>query len=284
MNTSSSGCAIELGRSVGPYRIDSLLGAGGMGLVYLAEDCELRRMVAIKVVDRDHHDANALRRLVDEARVAALLNHPSICAVHGVGYVGDEPFVVMEHVTGTPLSATIPCGSGLPLAIMRRYAIQIVDAMVHAHQRGIVHGDLKPANIMITSDGRVKILDFGLAVHRESVANPDNSMTTQRTTGDHTSGTVPYMAPELLRGRPADRRSDIWALGVILFEMVLGNRPFEGRTVYELATAIFEDPPAPLPARLPANLQQVIGRCLCKQPTDRFRTVRELRARLDDLG
>src|SRR5579872_5495119 len=152
---------LRVGQRLGPYRIDGVLGTGGMGVVYRAHDRKLRRTVAIKMVDRA--DPSKRRALLQEARIAASLDHPGICSVHGVGCAGDQPFVVMEHVAGLPLSAMIPPDRGLAIETVLHYTIQIVGAVAHAHERDVVHCDLKSANVMITRCGAVKILDFGLA-------------------------------------------------------------------------------------------------------------------------
>jgi serine/threonine protein kinase len=280
MNASSAS-AIGVGQRVGPYHIDRILGAGGMGVVYLAEDCALQRKVAIKVVDRSRHGDEATQRLLEEARVAASLSHPSICSVHEVGRVGDERFIVMEHVEGAVLSSIIASELALPVDTARHYAQQIADAVAHAHQRGITHGDLKASNIMVGRDGAVKILDFGLAIQRDPVAKADDAETTRRVDCGSGSGTVPYMAPELLRGGRADARSDVWALGVVFFELLAGGRPFRGATVYELAAAILSDAPQELPHRVPAALACTIRRCLAACPSDRFQNARELAFALD---
>ena len=282
MNSSTSP-VIGVGQDIGPYRIDRVLGAGGMGVVYLAEDRELRRTVAIKVVDRAKHGDEATRLLLEEARVTAALNHPSICGIHEVGRLGDERFIVMEHVDGVLLSSVIARESGLPLEIALHYALQITDAVAHAHKHGITHGDLKATNISVCRDGTVKVLDFGLAVQRGTVRGGDDVETTRPPESGSGAGTVPYMAPELLRGGHADARSDVWALGVVLFEMLTGERPFRGGTVYELAASILGDPPQELPQRLPSSLRSLVRRCLAKAPEDRFPTARELAGALDDL-
>ena len=203
---------IGIGRDLGPYRIEALIGCGGMGTVYRARDRQLERTVAIKIVNQRFANADSARCLLQEARLAAALDHPAVCSIHEVGSLGDQLFIVMEHVEGTLLTALIPTGRGLAAETVLHYAMQIADAVAHAHKHGIVHRDLKSSNIMITSDGRVKLLDFGLAVRA-----PDTDTSELNTTlsGETPSGagTVAYMAPELLRGRPADRRSDVWALG-----------------------------------------------------------------------
>jgi serine/threonine protein kinase len=276
--------AIAVGQTVGPYRIDRVLGAGGMGIVYLAEDRELRRKVAIKVVDCGRHSEEATRLLLEEARLTAALNHPSICAVHEIGRIGDERFIVMEHVDGVLLSSVVARECGLTVEMALHYAMQIADAVAHAHRHGITHGDLKTSNVIVARDGTVKIFDFGLAVQRGPVDRADQVDTTRSVEPGSGSGTVPYMAPELLRGGRADARSDVWALGVMFSELLTGARPFRGGTVYELAAAILADPPQELPQRLPSALRGVLRRCLAKDPADRFATARELAAALDDLA
>jgi len=232
---------------------------------------------------RTSRNTAARRSLLQEARIAASLDHPAICAVHEVGCVGDQPFVVMEHVAGLPLSSVIPQGRGLELEAALHYAIQIVDAVAHAHGRNIVHCDLKSANVMIGTGGLVKILDFGLAV-RQPVDLDETATETTRSEMPSGAGTVPYMAPELLRGRRADRRSDVWALGILLYEMVSGRRPFTGATRYELAAAILGEDPPPLPDRVPAGLCAITARCLKNDPESRFPCARALAAALDDLA
>jgi serine/threonine protein kinase len=274
--------SIAIGQRLGPYRIQSVLGAGGMGIVYLAGDRRLLRPVAIKVLDPKLTDARATRSLLREARVTAALVHPAICGVHEIGHVGGRPFIVMEHVQGVSLAAAIPRDAGLPIETMLHYAIQIVDGVAHAHRCGIVHGDLKSTNIMVGPRGQVKILDFGLAVRR-SVSAPGDSDTTRLRERSSACGTVPYMAPELLRGRRADPRSDIWALGVVLFEMASGGRPFRGATSYEVAAAILIHHAVPLPVRVPAPVRQLVARCLSTDPERRYASAIELAAALDDI-
>src|SRR4051812_26205318 len=167
---------VAIGQDLGPYRIDALLGAGGMGIVYRAHHRELDRPVAIKMVDRRRSNSESARWLLQEARLAAALDHPGICGVHDVGYVDEEPFIVMEHVAGTPLAGLIPPGRGFAPEIAVNYAMQITDAVAHAHGRGIVHRDLKSSNIVITREGRAKLLDFGLAMR--SPGNEESELET----------------------------------------------------------------------------------------------------------
>ncbi len=277
---------LAAGQHLGPYRIEGLLGTGGMGLVYLAHDTARGRRVAVKVVDHSRRDPDAVRHLVREASLASCLGHPGICRVYDVGDVNGEPFIVMEHVRGEPLSTILQRGYALPAAAAVDYARQIVDAVAHAHDRGIVHGDIKSSNIMVAVDGRVKILDFGLAVQKPMAARLSAASEIE-TTGPpppgSCTGTVPYMAPELLRGRPADVYSDIWALGVLFFEMLCGYRPFRGATVFELAAAILaNEPQCPPPDASPAALEVAV-RCLQTLPADRHASTRVLAAALAQL-
>jgi serine/threonine protein kinase len=275
-------CQIGVGCQLGPYRIDALVGCGGMGIVYRAHDSHLQRTVAIKLVDRRRANDTSRRWLLHEARVAAALNHPGICGVHEVGYLGDQPFIVMEYVEGTSLGSLIPPNRGFAYGTALHYATQIADAVAYAHRRGIVHRDLKSSNFVITGEGRTKLLDFGLALR-----SPDAGAGELDTTCPHEipsgAGTVPYMSPELLRGRPADRRSDVWALGVLVYEMVSGRRPFAGATRYELAAAILGAVPAPLGREVSPAMRQLVSRCLAKEPDDRYPCARALSAALDDL-
>ena len=234
---------IAPGTKIGSYEIQAPLGEGGMGAVYQAHDPTLQRTVAIKVLAKQDEDASS--RLLQEARSASALNHPHICTVYEVGEHEGQAFIVMEHVEGKPLSALIPA-DGLPPESVIRYGTQIADALAHAHERGIVHRDLKSANVVITPEGRAKVLDFGLAA-RMPQADAEAVTKTQDAI-PHAGmlvGTLAYMAPEVLRGEAATARSDIWALGVLLYEMVSGRLPFEGTAVTEVIAATLKDTPAP---------------------------------------
>ena len=273
---------VRIGENLGPYRIEGLLGAGGMGRVYLARDSKLRRTVAIKVVDHTKKDPQSIRSLLREARLAAALNHPSICSIHEVGHVGDEPFVVMEHVRGLSLAKLLHRLGALPIEAAVHYERQMVDAIAHAHDQGIVHGDLKTSNMIVDPDGRLKILDFGLAIRRVHEASEDSDIhTTVIAPPSSCAGTVPYMAPELLRGREADVHSDIWALGVVFFEMLAGFRPFQGATPFELAARILSNEPVLCSWLVPESFRNVIDRCLLMRPSDRYRSARELASALN---
>ena len=274
-----------VGRRLGAYEIRSLLGAGGMGEVYCAHDTKLGRDVAFKVLPWELADDPERRaRLLREARAAASLNHPNICTIHEVGEADGQAYIAMEVVEGTPLSIRLADGA-LPPDEVLRYGRQLAEALAHAHDRGVVHRDLKSANVMVTPDGRVKVLDFGLAKRLSGEA------LAEVTTGEHPSltqpgailGTLSYMAPEQLRGQPADARSDVWALGVVLYEMAAGVRPFAGHTGFELSSAILHETPPPLSSKMPAPLQAVTSRCLEKEPARRYQRAGEVRAALETI-
>jgi len=268
----------RVGQRLGRYRIDALLGVGGMSTVYLAKDRLLRRTVAIKVLDQA--GAQARRSLEHEAKLLNSLRHPAICRVHAIGSDAGRPFIVMEHVAGVPLSMLMQSGR-LPVDRAMRYVRQIVHAVAFAHGRGVVHSDLKSANIMIAFGQEVKIIDFGIAVRRsiECDGSSDDFETTS-STGHPGAGTVPYMAPEILQGGTADSRSDVWALGVLMYEMFSGNRPFMGRTRYEIAAAILTEAPPPLSDSIPAAVNRVVARCLEKTAGRRYSSGRQLAAAL----
>jgi serine/threonine-protein kinase len=273
------------GARFGPYRVVAPLGAGGMGVVYRARDERLERDVALKVLPPGFlSDENARERFRREARALSQLNHPNICTVYDVGEHDGQIYIAMECIGGQPLSALVR-GGALPATTAIRYALQIADAMDHAHERGILHRDLKSSNIIVTPEGRAKVLDFGLAKrmgessHKETAPGADATLTK----AGALIGTIAYMAPELLEGAPADVRSDIWALGVILYEMAAGALPFRGSTPFAAAPAILRETPAPLPAGVPPPLQAVIQRCLAKEPSQRYQRVCEVRAALETL-
>jgi eukaryotic-like serine/threonine-protein kinase len=266
----------------GHYRVQGRLGAGGMGVVYSAYDTVLEREVAIKVmVDRGPVNRTARDLLLREARAASSLNHPNICTIHEVGDSDGEAYIVMEQVEGQPLSSL--CGTnGLSPDLVVRYGVQIADALAHAHEHGVIHRDLKSTNVMVTPEGRVKVLDFGLAARlRDSEFQEATSSKLPLTESRMVVGTLPYLAPELLRGEPAEPRTDTWALGVLLYEMASGTHPFRGRTAFELSSAILREPPTPLPVSVPSSLGTVILRCLEKSPGDRHQRASEVHSALD---
>ncbi len=273
-----------IGRQLGPYRILAMLGAGGMGEVYRAHDDRLDRDVALKILPAStFEDATARARLVREARAAAALNHASICTIHEVGEAEGQAYIAMELVEGTPLSESAH-GRSLPLDEVLSYGTQIADALAHAHARGIVHRDLKSANVVVTSDKRVKVLDFGLA-KKMSGADLTDAYTQRPTDASLTErgsvvGTIAYMAPEQLRGEPADARSDLWALGVMLYELSGGTKPFKGQSSFEVSSNILSQPPSPFPPSVPVALRAVIDKCLEKDPARRYQTASEAGASL----
>jgi TolB-like protein/Tfp pilus assembly protein PilF len=266
------------GTRLGPYEIIGILGAGGMGEVYRARDLRLERHVAIKLLTSADPDASA--RLLREARNASALNHPNVCTLHEIGEADGRPFLVLELVEGEPLDRRIAASGGLPGPTARLLAIQIAEALAHAHARGVVHRDLKSANVVLTSDGRAKVLDFGIArrIAAGDLAEATRSVATL-TADQEIAGTLPYMAPEVLAGQPADARADLWALGVMLVEMTSGTRPFEGPTALALTTAILRDPPR-IPDDMPARLAAVARRLLTKEPADRYGSAEEVAAAL----
>ena len=269
------------GTKIGSYLIQAPLGEGGMGAVYQAHDPTLQRTVAIKVLTKQDEDASA--RLLQEARAASALNHPHICTIHEVGEHEGQAFIVMEHVEGKPLSALIPA-DGLPPESVIRYGTQIADALAHAHERGIVHRDLKSQNVVITPEGRAKVLDFGLAA-RMPQADAEAVTKTQEAI-PHAGmlvGTLAYMAPEVLRGEAATARSDIWALGVLLYEMASGRLPFGGDTAADLVSAVVRDTPGPLPIGVSPGLGSVLENCLSKEPGRRYSSVLALHGALEAL-
>ena len=257
------------GRVLGHYEVRRLIGYGGMGEVYEARDTELGRVVALKVVRSDNSVAQAALR--HEAQHASKLNHPHVCTIHEVGAADGQAFIVMEFVEGQPLNELITLG-GLSIEVTLRYGVQISDALAHAHSQGVIHRDLKSANVVVTPDGRAKVLDFGLA--RASTSPDDGRL----------AGTLSCMAPELLRGAAANARTDIWALGVLLYEMAAGCAPFSTGNAFERSAAILTSAPAPLPSQVPAALQSVIQRCLAKDPLERYGSAIEVRAALDAVA
>jgi serine/threonine protein kinase len=269
--------ALKTGVIVAGYRIEAVLGAGGMGRVYLAHDTRTRQAVAIKLVDPQRQRP---RDLVREARLAASLDHPSICAIHGVDYLGEVPLLVMAHIKGLPLSRVIRGRRSVSMTTALDFARQIASAVQHAHERGVIHGDLKSSNIMIGPNGHVTILDFGLAVRADACTSGDDADSTRLSPSSGAAGTVPYMAPEIIRGQPPSVRSDIWALGVLIFEMVVGRRPFAGHTPYEIASNILVNHRTRMESLVQGPVREVIDRCLAVDPADRYQSARELSATL----
>ncbi len=269
---------------VGKYRVIKELGRGGMGVVHKATDVKLKRTIAVKFLSPDLlGEPDHPTRFLREAQMASALNHPHICTIYEIGEEDGVPFIAMEYVPGRPLSE-ITHSESLPASQVVRYGLQIAGALEYAHGQGIIHRDLKTANVMITPEGQVKILDFGLA-KRLGNTTLGETADSQRSITEAGSflGTMPYAPPEVLRGEAADARSDIWAAGVMLYEMAAGRLPFEGRTGFELTSAILRDPPAPLPSGVPIGLRSVILRCLEKDTSKRFQRAGEVRAALETL-
>ncbi|MFB3828140.1 MAG: protein kinase [Bryobacteraceae bacterium] len=277
------------GRTVAHYRILQKLGSGGMGDVYSAEDTRLHRAVALKFLPREvGADPHRLERFEREAQAVAALNHPNVVTLYGVEEDGDLHFLTMELVTGKTLAQIIPA-RGLPVPEFFSIAMPLCDAISAAHQAGIVHRDLKPANVMLSQEGRVKVLDFGLAkLNRSEPSSPDAETETARelTAPHHVLGTAPYMSPEQAMAQPADARSDIFSLGIVLYEMCTGVRPFRGSCPMSIISSILKDSPA-APAEinpaLPHGLDRVILRCLVKDPTRRYQSATDLRNDLEEL-
>jgi serine/threonine protein kinase len=268
------------GTTLGVYRIERVLGRGGMGIVYLAYDTTLHRQVALKVVIGSGQSGASRATVLREARNAAALNNSNICTVYEVGEAEGAAFIAMEYVEGTSLRDRLDRGA-LPMDEAIRYAIQAAEALAYAHERGVVHRDFKAANVIVTGDERLKVVDFGLAQRRDAAIAA--ATTLSLVPAGSLAGTPYAMAPEQVRGETADARTDIWALGVLVHEMVTGSRPFDAPTVPELFSSILRDSPKPLSNDVPAGLRTVVGRCLEKARDRRYSTAGEVRAALDLL-
>ena len=275
-----------IGQTLGCYRILEKIGRGGMGEVFLAEDTSLHRRVALKFLPPEmQQDVEARKRFIREARSAAALDHPYICHINEIAESGGRDFIVMEYVEGQALRAKIAQGS-LSFAETLQVGVEVAEALEAAHGKSIVHRDIKPENIMLTRTSHAKVMDFGLAKQvapaagEADIGGPTMTLLTSEGT---TVGTLAYMSPEQLRGQDADARSDIWALGVTLYEMASGRRPFQGQSGFEVSSAILDRAPQPLPPTLPAELGAVIGRCLEKDPAKRYQRAEDLRSALDAI-
>jgi eukaryotic-like serine/threonine-protein kinase len=283
--------AIALGTRLGPYEIVALLGTGGMGEVYKATDTRLRRSIALKLLPAAHaSDPDRLRRFEQEARAAAALNHPNILAVYDIGSYDHSTYLVSELLEGQTLREYLEHG-GLPVRKTLDYAIQIANGLAAAHEKGIVHRDLKPENLFLTRDGRIKILDFGLAkLHR--TLDPDDARSGGATVSDITDagvvlGTVGYMSPEQVQGHRVDHRSDLFSLGSVLYEMLTGKRAFRSESAIETMNAILKQEPPELThasKEFPPVLDRIVRRCLEKSPDQRFRSAQDLAFALETLS
>ncbi|MDR3676968.1 MAG: serine/threonine-protein kinase [Acidobacteriota bacterium] len=265
-----------IGKTLAHYEIQGCLGEGGSGVVYRGRDLRLERQVAIKVLADDlRNDELAWARLLREARLASQLNHPHIAAIYDLGEEEGRAYIAMEYVEGMPLAEIIPEGGMAPEQVAR-YAAQIAGALAFAHEQGIIHGDLKGSNILVTPEGNIKLLDFGLGrrIPRSGMAQVTTSCLTLTEAGA-TAGTLPYLAPEVLRGNPTSLQSDIWALGVLFYQMALGELPFRGATPFELSVEIMVGKPQKL-EKLAEPLQSTVRRCLEKNPVDRIPHGRDL--------
>src|SRR5262245_27289754 len=280
--------SLPSGAKLGPYEVLAPIGAGGMGEVYRARDTRLDRTVAIKVLSAELSSNPDLRqRFEREARAVSSLNHPNICTLHDIGHQDGVDYLVLEYLEGESLNERLESGP-LSLDQALRCAIQVGDALDRAHRSGVVHRDLKPGNVMLTKTG-AKLLDFGLAKRAEPAVrgDPESSGLATRskalTEKGTLLGTIPYMAPEQIEGREADARTDLWALGVILYEMVTGRRAFAASSPASLIGAILKDEPRPMRELMPlapASLERLVKACLAKDPDERWQSAHDLVAEL----
>ncbi|MBA3786800.1 MAG: serine/threonine protein kinase, partial [Acidobacteria bacterium] len=280
------------GKRVGRYEIRSLIGKGGMGEVYLAEDLRLHRKVALKVLPADLvNDRERLYRFEQEAQAASALNHPNIITIYEIGETDDTSFIATEFIEGETLHSLLKRQS-LSLELVSDIAVQIASALQAAHDAGIVHRDIKPENVMIRPDGLVKILDFGIAKlaekhEPESESEAATAAIRIKTTPGMIIGTASYMSPEQARGLAVDARTDIWSFGVLLYEMISGRVPFTGETITDIIVAIVEKEPPPLKnsmsGQIPAGLARIITKTLRKNPDERFQTSGEILVNLRQL-
>jgi serine/threonine protein kinase/Tol biopolymer transport system component len=279
--------ALTAGQTLGHYRIIKPIGAGGMGQVYAAEDTRLDRQVAIKILPPElAEDADRRARFTREAKAVATLNHPNIVTVHAVEEADGRHFITMELVRGRTLAELLP-RNGFALDEFLEIAIPLTDALAAAQQHGITHRDVKPTNVMVSDDGRVKVLDFGLAKAQLDVWNREGTLALRSATEDgHIVGTPAYMSPEQAEGKTVDARSDIFSLGIVLYEMLTGQRPFVGDSATATLSSILHDTPrslSELKPALPRRLARLVHRCLEKNPVDRYQSAIDLRHDLEEF-
>jgi Tol biopolymer transport system component/predicted Ser/Thr protein kinase len=276
-----------IGRTLGHYRVLDKLGEGGMGVVYKAQDLHLDRFVALKVLPPEQlADPERRQRFTTEAKAASALNHPNIITVYDIASDGGVDYIAMEYVPGKTLDQLIPA-KGMRLNDALKIALQAADALAAAHAVGIVHRDVKPSNVMVGDQGRVKVMDFGLVKLKGLVGQGAGSETTTMTavaTGEgRIVGTLHYMSPEQAQGKEVDQRSDIFSFGSLLYEMVSGKRPFQGDSAITTLAAVIEKEPAPLTGAIPAGVEKVVTRCLRKDVSRRYQHMADVRVELQDL-
>jgi serine/threonine protein kinase len=275
-----------IGQTISHYKITEKLGGGGMGVVYLAEDTRLERSVAIKFLPPAYfEDDRAVTRFRREAKAAAALNHPHICTVYDIGEADGQPYLVMEHLEGETLKHRLVNGP-LPTGEALKLAVQIADALQEAHQKGIIHRDIKPANIFVTERGDAKVLDFGLAKQLGKRAEDEEDLSTKLTRAGSTLGTLNYMSPEQVKGQVLDPRTDIFSVGVVLYEMLTGLNPFRRDAYGETASCILKEDPPPLSHYVddvPEALQHILRKMLAKDPKRRAQTMHEVQNDLEQL-
>jgi len=273
-----------IGCTISHYRILDKLGEGGMGVVYRAEDTLLRRQVGLKFLKKElEAEEDARSRFLREARAASSLNHPNICTIHDVGEFEGHPYLVMELLEGQTLKDRISAGPLSPEEVAA-FGIQLADALESAHSKRIIHRDIKPSNVFLTPRSQVKLLDFGLArrIHKDQL-DASGKSDSPLTESNAVVGTLFYVAPEVLLHETADARSDLWALGVVLYEMAAGTHPFTRQTLFQFTSAVLREPPRPLPPGVPDGLRRVILRCLAKNPAERYQGAGETRAALETM-
>ena len=283
--------SLATGIRLGPYEVLSPLGAGGMGEVYRARDTRLGRDVAIKLLPAEvAQDAERLARFRREAHLLASLSHPHIAAVHGLEELDGKLLLVLELVEGEDLAERLKRGA-IPVDEALGIAKQVAEALEEAHEKGIVHRDLKPANIKLTPEGKAKVLDFGLAKAYSAEGDTDKADVSHSPTLTRAGsqlgvilGTAAYMSPEQARGKPVDKRADIWAFGVVLFEMLTGKRLFHGETVSDTLAAVLKTDPdwSLLPAGTPLRIRNLLRRCLTRDPLGRLRDIGDARIDIDE--
>jgi serine/threonine protein kinase len=279
---------LPAGSTLSHYRIVSKIGAGGMGEVYLAQDTKLDRKVAIKFLHEEFSkDADKLARFIQEAKAASALNHPNILTVYEIGEVDGKNYIATELIEGQTLREHLSHKESLQLNQILKIGVQVAEALSAAHQAGIIHRDIKPENIMLRKDGYAKVLDFGLAKLSEPVAtgsagSEDATRVQVNTTPGMVMGTVSYMSPEQARGKETDARTDIWSLGVVLYEMLAGKVPFTGETINHTIVSILEKEPLLL-EKVPGELQRIVRKSMTKDVDMRYQSARDLLIDLKNL-